>query len=1172
MSAAATGEGPVGPETERESPYFGLEYYDEQFGEWLFGREAERDRIITNLRAARLTLLHAESGVGKSSLLRAGVAWQLDQLAQQGVGRRRRARYIPIVYSSWKDDPTTTLIAAIGTAIEPFLTGGAGIDLPGGHLDEAIETAARAVNANLLVILDQFEEYFLYSSRESPPERFADELARCINRADLPASFLISIREDAYAGLGDLFKGRISNVYGNYLHVDYLDRASARAAIRRPLLEVYNRQPGVDQMEIEDALVEAVLDQAQQDGSGQGAAGAGGGNGAGNGSGAGAIATPLLQLVMETVRDRERTMGSRVLRLSTLQELEGAERILDTHLKKALDSLDVEQRQIAIDCFDHLVTPSGGKIAEAVPDLALRTGHEEQAVSDVLDTLDRFRIVRPVPASPGKDAMRFRRYEIFHDVLAPAINRAITAGEEERLARERNEARVRARLERARALRFRAVAGVAIGFLILALAAMVGFIIVWRTAIADKHNAESLQLASAANANLGSDPELSALLAMQAVKIDPTRQAASALAEAVPAVQELKTIAVAPAGTSLNGASFSPDAGKILAALGNGTAVILSAKTGARLLTIKAAAPGAPVNTAVFNSDGTRVLTADNDGTARIFDARTGRLIKLLNVSSTDVESATYSADGSEIATTDDESSYGYVKIYSASGVLRRTIQVEHVTTGNNYVVSVALSHDGTEVATANGDDQITVFAVSDGKPLSTMKTPDNSSFSTVAFDPDDSRYLASADIDGRVIYWDTVTGKEVSGIGTNGSALDAEFSPDGTEIVTANDLGQAAVRTTSSGTNVAILTTHAGIVHSAVFSPDGGDVLTANEDGTVKIWAASPRELLHHIRPATAPVSTVVFIPHTPYIAAGDWTGRISIWNPAGSTTPRTLQEDPSGVAYLVPAPSGAGVIAVNDDGSLRLWSLSGKGLMHQLAPISGNNFGAVAYGPQPKELFVGYQDGHGDLDEPGTGKQVKIQTGTETENAAFFNSGGSQLLTVNYDGSVILWNARTGKRLRTLADVAKSAVEYDGEFSHDGKLVVVADDLGNAAVFDAATGKRLAVLNAESGQLNRAAFAPHNDYELVTAGDDGTARIWDWKTNSQLEVFSAPESGAMNTVQFSPDGSEVVTGSVDGTEWLWSTRLATPAVNALVRSAQARVTRGLSPAERARYLSGIG
>src|SRR5215470_913377 len=97
---------PAIPVAHRDSPYFGLEYYDEKFGPWFFGREAEGSKIITNLRAARLTLLHAESGVGKSSLLRAGVAWRMRRLADDSLARRGTARSVPIVFSSWKDDPS----------------------------------------------------------------------------------------------------------------------------------------------------------------------------------------------------------------------------------------------------------------------------------------------------------------------------------------------------------------------------------------------------------------------------------------------------------------------------------------------------------------------------------------------------------------------------------------------------------------------------------------------------------------------------------------------------------------------------------------------------------------------------------------------------------------------------------------------------------------------------------------------------------------------------------------------------------------------------------------------------------------------------------------------------------------------------------------------------------
>ncbi len=82
----------------------------------------------------------------------------------------------------------------------------------------------------MLVILDQFEEYFLYHENEDGDGTFAVEFPRAVNRPDLRASFLISIREDALAKL-DRFKGRIPNLFDNYLRIEHLDRAAARAAI-----------------------------------------------------------------------------------------------------------------------------------------------------------------------------------------------------------------------------------------------------------------------------------------------------------------------------------------------------------------------------------------------------------------------------------------------------------------------------------------------------------------------------------------------------------------------------------------------------------------------------------------------------------------------------------------------------------------------------------------------------------------------------------------------------------------------------------------------------------------------------------------------------------------------------------------------------------------------------
>jgi hypothetical protein len=90
------------PEAPSDSPYVGLSYYMEEFSGLFFGRDSERTLVIGNLRAARLTILYAPSGVGKSSLLRAGVAARLRELARRTVADRGSARFIPIVFNSWR--------------------------------------------------------------------------------------------------------------------------------------------------------------------------------------------------------------------------------------------------------------------------------------------------------------------------------------------------------------------------------------------------------------------------------------------------------------------------------------------------------------------------------------------------------------------------------------------------------------------------------------------------------------------------------------------------------------------------------------------------------------------------------------------------------------------------------------------------------------------------------------------------------------------------------------------------------------------------------------------------------------------------------------------------------------------------------------------------------------
>ena len=105
----------------QRSPFQGLGFYTEDDARWFFGRTAERRIILAHLRTAPLTLLYAESGVGKSSLLRAGVAARLRELAARGAIAGRGPRFVPVVFSAWKDDPIQDLIAEIERQASPLI-------------------------------------------------------------------------------------------------------------------------------------------------------------------------------------------------------------------------------------------------------------------------------------------------------------------------------------------------------------------------------------------------------------------------------------------------------------------------------------------------------------------------------------------------------------------------------------------------------------------------------------------------------------------------------------------------------------------------------------------------------------------------------------------------------------------------------------------------------------------------------------------------------------------------------------------------------------------------------------------------------------------------------------------------------------------------------------------
>lgn len=399
----------VDPRNIPHAPYKGLVPYTDDDAALFFGRDAERSIIVANLRSSRFTLLYGPSGVGKSSVVGAGVMHHLRQRARANLEKRGTPEFAVVYFNQWRDDPVPGLLRAVRQEVESLL-GQKFEDAPGSESktpDEQLKVWAERAGGDLLIILDQFEDYFLYHPNEDGPGTFAQEFPRAVTDKEARVNFVVSIREDAVAKL-DRFEGRIPTLFDNYIRIDHLDRGAARDAIVKPI-EQFNKAMGdpSSKVNIEPALVDAVLDQVKTGRVSLTDTGIGviksERSSEEDGAGVDRIETPFLQLVMTRLWDEELRSGSRMLRQETLDRLGGAERIVRTHLDKTLGALPASERQAAAGMFHYLVTPSGTKIAHTARDLAEYTHTNEKQLTPVLEKMaaSGIRILRPVAPPPG---------------------------------------------------------------------------------------------------------------------------------------------------------------------------------------------------------------------------------------------------------------------------------------------------------------------------------------------------------------------------------------------------------------------------------------------------------------------------------------------------------------------------------------------------------------------------------------------------------------------------------------------------------------------------------------------------------------------------------------------------------------------------------------------------
>jgi WD40 repeat protein len=1169
-----------------ESPYIGLEPYSEKDAPFFFGRERERRVIAANLRASRVTLLYGPSGVGKSSVLNAGVVCDLGRLGTELRTEEGRPQHVVVAFSSWRDDPEAPLAEAIREAVSGAL--GEVSQAPAGNsLLETLERSAELYEGELLVILDQFEEFFVYHPRADPDSPLPVALARAIRDPDLRVNFLISLREDALAGL-HLFKGLIPGLFENRLRLDRLSHEAGRDAIVRPLEHYNELVPEEDAVELEPELVEEVLDEVT----------AGRVHAAHVGIGAVAhesaetgIEAPFLQLVMERLWHERGADGSRALRLATLRELGGAQHIVRTHLYGALAGLEPAQREAAAAMFNHLVTPSGTKIAHRAADLARWAGADEASVESTLRALAQARILRPVAAEDRDDS----RYEIYHDVLAGAVLEWRTQYE----ANERVKREWRRRLRLGAAVLGALALAVVVGLAVFAFiqrgeaqeesraAARQALIAAEQRGAAERQGAiaRSRELAANAAVQLNIDPHRSLLLGIAAADVvtqiesptsDETRQAEGALRRALSESRldavlrghtaRVVEAAFAPDGRTVVTASadgsariwdadsgeqlhvlreheravestaFSPDGNQVVTASWDETARIWDAGSGEELHVLRG--HSGRVVGAVFSPDGRWVVTASADRTARIWDAGSGEELHVLRGHARLVTAAAFSPDGERVVTASVD---GTARIWDAGSGAQLQLLRGH----GDPVRSAAFSYDGRRVVTAGGDRTARIWDAASGNQLVLLRGHEGVVVSA-AFSPD-GRKVVTASTDGSARLWDARSGDELVRLRAHeGSVESAIFSPNGGEVVTASADGSARIWETESGDEIANLRGHEDSVVSAAFSADGGRVVTASEDGTARIWDAESEQLLV-LEGHDRLVAGAAFSADGRRIVTASWDGTARIWDAESGAELTELPGHGDAVLSAAFSPDGRRVVTASDDGTARIWNAeSGQELL-----VLGGHERAVrtaSFSPDGRRVVTASDDGTARIWDAGSGSELALLPHQTLVVSADFSPDGQRVVTASEDRTAQIWNAETGERLLTLR--RHEGAVGSAAFSPDGTRVVTASADRTARIWDAQTGEERGVLRGHSDLVRRAAFSP-DGRQVATASADGTARIWDAQTGEELAVLRGHQ-GAVESATFSPTGDRVVTASGDGTARVFACEICGSLEQLLARARQ--------------------